>query len=174
MGEPTPIRRARGLPFLYFDVQPTAGRAPRLDLGFATTRAALDSYSSQHAPTGLLAHRIRRGDLGALDDLVHALATVTHDEAHDVGRAYGAIVAELLLEPPLLAPLSAWLARCLADGRLPRGVCTGLAAAIASDPRIRRSPPSTRCSRPGSSTTRPVPPTSAAGSAPSHTSRSLG
>ncbi|MDC0676020.1 hypothetical protein [Nannocystis radixulma] len=140
MGEPTPILRTSGTPFLCVDVQPTPGRAPRLELEFATTRAALDSYSSQYAPTGLLAHRIRRGDLGALDDLARALATVAHDEAHHVGYAYGSIVAELLREPPRLAPLTAWLARCLADERLPHGVRTGLAAAIAIDPLIPSEP----------------------------------
>lgn len=172
MDEPTPIRREHDSPFLYLEVQPTPGRAPRLDLELATTHAALDSYSSQHAPTGLLAHRIRRGDLGALDDLVRALVTVAPDEARDVGYVYGSIVAELLREPPLLAPLSAWLARCLADDGIPPGVRTGLAKAIASEPRIPPEPTSTPCSRHGSSTTRPAPLTSAARSARWSTSRS--
>ncbi|MDI1476731.1 hypothetical protein [Polyangium sp. y55x31] len=81
----TPLECTDGEPFLFAAVSPIPGRSPRLDLPLASEGPAIDHYSSQHAPRGLVAYRLRRGDVAVLDDVTRALSRVPAAEGSDAG-----------------------------------------------------------------------------------------
>ncbi|WP_434425194.1 hypothetical protein [Nannocystis pusilla] len=116
----TPLECIDGEPFVFADVSPVPGRSPRLDLPLASMRPAIAQYSSQHAPRGLVAYRLRRGDVAVLDDVTRALSRSPVAEGSDVGTAYGYRVQALLCDDSIAPKVVSWLPSCLADESIPR------------------------------------------------------
>ncbi|HVK67320.1 MAG TPA: hypothetical protein VM694_22700, partial [Polyangium sp.] len=131
----TPLECIDGEPFVYADVSPTPGRSPRLGLPLASVSPAIDHYSSQHAPRGLVAYRLRRGDVAVLEDVTRALSRATPAEGSDAGAAYGYRVRALLCDDSIGPKVVSWLQSCLADASISRAARAALARTIAFDPR---------------------------------------
>ncbi|MDC3958778.1 hypothetical protein [Polyangium jinanense] len=131
----TPLECIDGEPFVFAAVSPIPGRSPRLGLPLACVGPAIDHYSSQHAPQGLVAYRLRRGDVAVLDDVTRALSRVPEAEGSDAGTAYGYRVCALLCDDSIGPKIVSWLESCLADESIPRAARAALARTIASDPR---------------------------------------
>ncbi|MDI1449746.1 hypothetical protein [Polyangium sp. 6x1] len=131
----TPLECIDGEPFVFAAVSPIPGRSPRLDLPLASVGPAIHHYSSQHAPQGLVAYRLRRGDVAVLDDVTRALSRAPAAEGSDVGTAYGYRVCASLCDDSIGPKVVSWLESCFADASIPRAGRAALARTIASHPR---------------------------------------
>lgn len=131
----TPLECIDGEPFVFADVSPVPGRSPRLGLPLPSVGPAIDHYSSQHAPRGLIAYRLRQGDVAVLDDVTRALARAPVAGGSDAGTAYGYRVCASLCDDSIAPKVVSWLESCLADASIPRAARAGLARTIASHPR---------------------------------------